>query len=113
MTLLVNDLAVHTNEKMQKLQIQTVGDIYAHDGRIALFSDSVYHMAMQLKDYLYDHFYNADEVMKYNEEGKTILVHLFRALYDEPGHLPQKYQLQLEREERYICGERLYCRHDG
>ncbi len=102
MSLLVNDLAGNTNERLKALNMQKVDDIYAHNGQIAQFSDDVYQMAVQLKDYLYKHFYNAKEVMKYNEEGKIVLTRLFRVLYDKPEHLPEKYQALLDTEERYV-----------
>ncbi|MFH0838094.1 MAG: deoxyguanosinetriphosphate triphosphohydrolase [Patescibacteria group bacterium] len=102
MSLMVNDLAGNTNRKIKKLGIRMVEDIYAHDGQVALFSDEVYHMAVQLKDYLFDHFYNAREVMKYNEEGKKVITGLFRTLYKNPEHLPEKYRAQTENEERYV-----------
>ena len=102
MSLLVNDLAANTNDKIQNLEIRTVNDVYAHDGQIALFSDKVFRMAVQLKDYLFEHFYNAKKVMKYNEEGKIVITRLFRAFYDKPELLPEKYQALLDSEERYV-----------
>ncbi|MBN2307310.1 deoxyguanosinetriphosphate triphosphohydrolase [Candidatus Peregrinibacteria bacterium] len=102
MSLLVNDLAGHTNEKIKKLGIQTVEDVYAHNGQIAQFSDSVYRMAVQLKDYLYEHFYNAKEVKKYNEKGKRIITKLFRFFYEKSENLPDSFQAMLDSEERYV-----------
>ena len=102
MTLLVNDLAENTDKKVRKLGIGTVGDVYAHDGPIVLFSDEVSQMAVQLKDFLYSHFYNAREVRKYNEEGKIVISRLFSVLYDQPEHLPEKYRVLLDSEERYV-----------
>lgn len=102
MSLLVNDLAYNTNNRLKKFGIETVADIYAHDGQIALFSDEVCKMAVQLKDYLYSHFYNAKEVMKYNEEGKRVIATLFQKIYDQPELLPEKYQTLLKTEERYV-----------
>jgi len=102
MTLLVNDLASNTNNELQKLEVESVNDIYAHDCQIALFSDEVSQMAVQLKDFLYSHFYNAKEVMKYNEEGKIVITRLFHSLYDKPELLPEKYQNLLSSEERYV-----------
>lgn len=102
MTLLVNDLAKHTNEKIADLSFKNVNDVYAHDGQVAQFSDDVYQMAVQLKDYLYENFYNAPEVMKYNEEGKKVITFLFRTLYDHPEHLPEKFRVLLDADERYL-----------
>jgi len=102
MTLLVNDLAKNTNERLQELHIGTVEDIYRHDGQIALFSDDVYRMAVQLKDYLFENFYNAKEVMRYNEQGKKIITALFRAFYEHPEKMPERYQEQIATEERYV-----------
>ncbi|HHA18872.1 MAG TPA: HD domain-containing protein, partial [Methylophaga sp.] len=101
-SLLVNNLASNTNKKLQKLGINTTADIYAHDGQIAQFSDEVSQMAVQLKDYLYTHFYSAKEVMKYNDEGKKVITGLFRVLHEKPENLPEKYHAQLDQEERHI-----------
>ena len=102
MSLLINDLALNTNAKLKTLGVQTIHDIYVHDSQIALFSDEVSHMAVQLKDYLYNHFYNVKEVIKYNEEGKKMITGLFRKIYDKPEHLPEKYRALLDHEELYV-----------
>lgn len=102
MSLLVNDLATNTNKKVQKAGISSVEDIYGHDGQLAQFSDKVSSMAVQLKDYLYTHFYSAKEVMKYNNKGKKVITGLFRVLHEKPEDLPEKYRAQLDHEERHI-----------
>lgn len=102
MSLLVNDLALNTSKRVQKAGISSVEDIYKHDAQIAQFSSEVSRMAVQLKDYLYTHFYNAKEVMKYNEKGKTVITSLFRALHEKPENLPEKYRDLLEKEEQHI-----------
>lgn len=102
MSLLVNDLAKNTNKRLIKMEIGSMADIYAYDGQIAQFSDEVSRMAVQLKDYLYENFYNAKEVMKYNEEGKQVISGLFRALHEKPENLPKKYQSKFKDEERYV-----------
>lgn len=102
MSLLVNDLAINTNKKIHKAGIDSVKDVYGHDGQIAQFSDKVSQMAVQLKDYLYTNFYNAKEVMKYNDEGKKVITGLFRVLHEKPENLPEKYRAQLDHEEKHI-----------
>ncbi len=101
-SLLVNDLAGNTNKNLQNLGIKSVSDIYAYDGQIAQFSDEVNRMAGQLKDYLFGNFYNAKEVMKYNAEGKRVILGLFKILHENPENLPAKYQARLDDEEKYV-----------
>jgi dGTPase len=102
MSLLVNDLASNTSKKVKKAGIDSVEDIYKHESQIAQFSGKVSRMAVQLKDYLYTNFYNAKEVMRYNEKGKRVISGLFQAIHEKPENLPEKYRAELEGEERHI-----------
>ena len=101
MSLLVNDLAQNTSKIVSQLEIRTVEDIYAHADQLALFSAEVSKMGEELKNYLYENFYNAKEVMKYNDEGKRIISELFHFLYNKPDNLPQKYQDRLAEQEKH------------
>ena len=102
MSILVNDLARNTEAAVNQAGIQSVEDIYHQKDQLAQFSPGVSNMAMELKDYLYKNFYNAPEVMKYNEEGKNIITILFEKLYAQPELLPEKIQKSLEAEERHM-----------
>ncbi|MDH5597416.1 MAG: hypothetical protein OEY44_04870, partial [Candidatus Peregrinibacteria bacterium] len=101
MKLLVNDLAKSTDKLVREGGFKQVEDIYAHTGDLAQFSAEVKKMAAQLKDYLYENFYNAPEVMKYNNEGKEVIRILFHRLYDQPALLPEKYQVQIKEGEKH------------
>lgn len=102
MSLLVNDLGHTTVHTVSQLGAQTVRDIYHHPEALACFSDEVDEMAAELRSYLHENFYNAKEVMQYNEKGKEIITELFRRLYDRPELLPQKYQTKLDQEDKHI-----------
>lgn len=102
MSLLVNDLAATTNKAVKEAGIKSVKDIYAHADQLAQFSDKVTRMGAELKDYLYDHFYNAKEVMRYNDQGKEVISAMFKALYEKPELLPEKHQARLEQEEKHM-----------
>lgn len=101
MSLLVNDLAQNTDKTVSQIGINSVDDIYGYQEQLAQFSDEVSKMGAELKDYLYENFYNAKEVMKYNMEGKKVISFLFNTLYDKPENLPEKYQKRLEKQEQY------------
>lgn len=102
MSLLVNDLAQTTEEKLQSKGIQNLEQIYQDPQQLAQFSDPMQKMGGELKDYLYQNFYNAPEVMKYNEQGKVIITKLFQSFYSDPIKLPSKYQKQLDQEEKHV-----------
>ena len=102
MSLLVVDLATNTNQAIRDKGFTSVDDIYGYPHPLAEFSDKVGKMAVQLKDYLYSHFYNAPEVMKYNEKGKKMITSLFKTFYKKPELLPENYQARLENEEKFL-----------
>ncbi len=102
MSLFVNDLAKYTDSLVTESGVSSVNDIYNYKDQLAQFSPEVSKMATELKDYLYENFYNAEEVMKYNLKGKEVITGLFRKLYDKPEHLPKKYQSKLQAEEKHI-----------
>lgn len=102
MSLLVNDLALNTEKNLNAQKITTVDQIYQCPDQLAQFSDPVLKMGAELKDYLYANFYNAPEVMKYNDYGKQVITKLFQSFYADPAHLPEKYQHQLKKEEKHV-----------
>lgn len=102
MSLLVNDLANHTYETVHQKGFTSVDGIYSYPHQLAQFSEKVGKMAAQLKDYLSAHFYNAPEVVKYNEKGKKVITCLFHKFFKKPELLPEKYQARLESEEKFI-----------
>jgi len=102
MSILVNDLAKSTNRVVEQAGIGSVKDVYNHSLQLAQFSQEIYDMSAELKDYLYANFYNASEVMKYNNQGKEVITKLFQKLYNHPENLPEKYQNKLDKEEKHI-----------
>jgi len=102
MSLLVNDLAINTEKRLENAGIKTIENIYAHSDSLSSFSDEVSKSAGELKDYLYKNFYNAPEVMKYNDNGKKVIRTLFHAIYKNPSYLPEKYQSKLNQEEKHL-----------
>lgn len=102
MGLLVKDLALNTNENVREKGFTSVDAIYSYPHALAQFSEKVGKMAEQLKDYLYTHFYNASEVVKYNEKGKKLIICLFRNFYKKPELLPESYRARLEHEEKHM-----------
>lgn len=101
MSLLVNDLSETTYQEIQRIGFSSVSDIYNYPHQLAQFSEKVFAMGAQLKDYLNANFYHAPEVKKYNDEGAEIIFHLFKALYDHPERLPEKYQARLLIQEKH------------
>ncbi len=102
MPLLVNDLAKNTERNLKMKGIETVQAIYEHGDQLAQFSAPVLKMGMELKDFLYKKFYNAPEVMRYNQEGMVVIKALFKYLHADSKKLPQKYQNRLNSEENHI-----------
>ncbi len=102
MSFFVNDLVHQTHQYLEKLSISSVSDIYSHKNNIAQFSKESLKMSAQLKEYLYAHFYNADEVMRYNENGKKIIDDLFTFFYKNTHDLPENFYSLLKTEEKHI-----------
>ncbi len=102
MSYLVNDLAQATEETLKKNKITTLQQIYECPDQLAQFSDAALKMGAELKDYLYQNFYNAPEVMKYNEHGKVVIIKLFQSFYADEKRLPPKYQKRLDSAEKHV-----------
>lgn len=102
MSLLVNDLALTTEKELLKRKITTLEQIYECPDQLAQFSDEVLKMGAELKDFLYENFYNAPEVMKYNEYGKKVIIKLFQSFLADESKLPSKYQARLKEEEKHV-----------
>ena len=102
MPLIVNDLVFTTEQGLKNKHIQTLEDIYKQQDMIAGFSDKMRKMVMELKDYLYKHFYQSHGVRTYNEKGEEVIHFLFKTLYNNPDLMHEKAKEALEKEEKHI-----------
>lgn len=101
MTLFVRDLAENTEKNILLVGIKTLEDIYNHPNQLACFSEEMSQKASELKDYLYQNFYHAPEVMRYNQEGETVITKLFTEIYKQPERLPEHFQVNLKAQSRH------------
>ena len=101
MSLLVNDLAEQTELLLKEKNIQQLDHIYKTPEQLAQFSPRVSKMGAELKDYLYQNFYHAPEVTRYNEQGMVVIATLFDHFYGDSDRLPETYQLRLKNEVKH------------
>jgi len=102
MTLIVDDLVNETEKNLQANKIQTLEDIYKQKYMIASFSNPMLSKVIELKDYLYKHFYQSHGVRTYNDRGKEVIHFLFEALYKSPDLMHEKAIESLKTQEKHI-----------
>ncbi len=88
----IADLIETTRVNLKKHKIKTLADIYALDFALVDFSDELEQAALELREYLFQHFYLSPKVKKFTEEGKELLQELFTKFHENPELLPKKQQ---------------------
>lgn len=101
-TLMVDNLAKNTTHLLQENNIINVEGVYKYKNNLAIFSPDIDDMIKQLKDFLYQNFYQSPGVAEYNVMGKKVIRTLFEKLIQNPDLLPSKIQEYLKTEKPYI-----------
>ncbi len=102
MSLMVSDLTINTEKRIADFSIKSLNDVYDQDEPVAVFSEAMAKMAKELKDFLYKNFYQSKPVMQYNTKGQKIIKMLFKAYYDHPEKLPDRFKKELDSEEKHV-----------
>lgn len=99
---MVEDLADHTLELVDKAGVKTVDDIYETADDLALFSYEIQAETDELKSFLHERFYTSPWVAEYNEKGKEVIRVLFKKMMEDSSLLPKKQQENPHNEEQYL-----------
>ncbi|MBN2087249.1 HD domain-containing protein [Candidatus Peregrinibacteria bacterium] len=100
--LMVADLVYNTTNILTSENIQTPDDVYNYSGSLVKFSDDMQNKVDELRNFLFEKFYNSKLVMEYNQKGMEIIQFLFAYYYNRPEAMSSEYSKRLTSEEKYI-----------
>ncbi|HZQ07225.1 MAG TPA: deoxyguanosinetriphosphate triphosphohydrolase, partial [Anaerolineae bacterium] len=101
----VTDFVTTTDARLTEHNIQSVADVRAFGGSLAVFSDEFEEKAKPLREFLYNRFYQQYRVMRMASKADQVIERLFNAYLAEPKLLPPQTQARLEDEipARVVC----------
>lgn len=97
--LLITDIIEVAKQNIKEKKLKKIEQIYASPTPIIHYSNPMEEATQALRSYLYKNFYHSESVIKYTIEGKELLKELFTRLYENPVHLPQWIQDQIDAPE--------------
>ncbi len=101
--LMVLDVIKNTNLNLNKINPQSINDIYKHGYLIVDFSDKMKKVDKQIKDFLKLNMYNHKNVIINTNKAKKIINKLFIYLSKNPKKYIKSYLLKNENKERVIA----------
>ncbi len=102
---LADDLISNTRGQLEQHGIHTLGDVRAHESRLAGFSPEIDRERRQVKDFLYDNLYYSHALADEKEDAERVISDLFAFWMENPSALPNAYREKAEHESlpRVIC----------
>lgn len=104
---LLYQLVKDTEENLQFLNIQTLGQVQKIPRSIVAFSPEFYEEFLALKQFLMEHFYRQPSVKKMTEDGERKIEAVFDYLLAHPDKIPAEFMPEEDLHQRicdYIAG---------
>ena len=105
--LLVRDVIVATNERLEAEKVGSVLELQKLDHHVIGHSDEMKAQARELKDYLFQNMYRHYRVVRMAQKAGHFITQLFEAYQSEPEQLPDGVRQRLEQSD--ISLERVVC----
>ncbi len=99
---MISDLVSNTKKVLEINDIQKVEDVYNQSIELVKFSDDMQIKVDELRNFLFEKFYNSKLVTDYNEHGMDIIKFLFDYYIENGNSMSSEYTKRLENEERYV-----------
>jgi dGTPase len=90
--LMVEDLAMETRRRIERLSPRTAADIRCHRAPVAAFSAAMQENDRALKSFLFDNMYRHYKLNRMTSKARRLVRDLFRLFVDEPGCLPTDWR---------------------
>jgi len=97
----VTDVIKNTEERINKLKIESVEDARKHQEKIVGFSDDVNVLRKPLREFLVKNLYNHYRVIRMSEKAYRIMRDLFEVYTKRPEQLPPSQSVKLKKEDKY------------
>jgi dGTPase len=86
---LVTDLIEATSERLESLGLDSPEAVRENESGVVGFSESVENARLQLKDFLFERFYNHPSVLRATKRAESVVDNLFQTLSGKPELLPE------------------------
>lgn len=87
--IMITDVCVETNERIEKNGVITLEDVYACDKSLVDFSPELKDANRQLKEFLLGNFYNHPDTVAPMQKGQETVKKLFKHFMENPQDLPR------------------------
>lgn len=87
--LCLRELYTHAQLNLHERKIITLSDFQSQKERVVVFSDAFNKDFLELKRFLYKHYYKTPKVEAPNQKGQQILADLFAYFMENPQKLPK------------------------
>jgi len=103
--MLVSDVVIATDERIQKSAAKSALDIQKLDHNVIGYSEAMKSRNRQLKDLLFKDLYNHPRVVGMANRAENVLTTIFRAYEAKPEMLPPDFQAAIAERSKYraIC----------
>ena len=88
--LMVKDLINNTIENIKKNKINNINDIYNYQNNLVEFSEKYKNVEYEIKSFLKLKMYNNEKVLLKNNNGKKIIISLFKKISKKPNKFLSK-----------------------
>ena len=102
MRFMIEDLLQQTDALLTEADVKNIEQVYNVGRPLVGFSPDFYKECMQLKDYLYKHFYQSDKVSESNKKGQEVIQFLFEKLMDNIELVPVEFRSRLIGEPPHV-----------
>lgn len=100
---MLDQLIFNTQQNIQKYNIKTISDVQKNKNRIVFFETEFYKEFLNLKEFLFDRYYNSEKVQKENYKGQKIIQDIFNFLTENPNKIPKNFIPEEQNIYKKIC----------
>ncbi|MFL2771486.1 MAG: deoxyguanosinetriphosphate triphosphohydrolase [Rhodospirillaceae bacterium] len=93
---MVNDVIIRSANNYQRLVPNSQQDVHVLGEPVVCFSKEMKNNDKALKDFLFANMYRHDRVLRMTDEAKRVVRDLFGLLHNDPSHLPEDWQVNMD-----------------
>lgn len=99
---MATDLMDETSQRLEESAIMSLVDVRGAREKLVGYSDEMYGMVRQLKEYLYSHLYRHERMMAMSERAGGIIRSLYAKFIADQSLMPSRFQEMLAHERTEI-----------
>ncbi len=96
-------IVMDTKENLNNKSVQSLKDVQNLKTKIVSFDEEWSIGFKQLRQFLWDRYYSAPEILAVNTKGQEILANIFDFLIKNPQRIPDNFMVQEKDQTRRVC----------